>query len=329
MSEHPFVSVIIPTYNRAALLLEAVRSVCAQTYRPLEAVVVDDGSDDGTKESIEAYVHGVKQDDGVQVRYLRQTRQGGQVARNHGLRVANGTYVRFLDSDDWLFPQATTAQVDLLVATGAEVCYGRWRETLDGSTVAKAREGSFAADLDPDPVAALLGDQWCPPFCYLMLRETALRVGGWNGHYKALQDRDFINRIAFTGARFVTTSEMIGCHRHHTGPRVSRDDGDRWLRFMKETIDDGIEWLDRNSQWTKARRQAAALSLFRHARRYYGVDRTQFNACVNAIGRISPEFRAPGVFYPVVASLLGYWRAETFRRACRRLLGRVRSYAQT
>jgi GT2 family glycosyltransferase len=88
----PLVSVIIPVCNGAPFLAEAIQSVLAQDYPALEVIVVDDGSED----AIEAAVAALP----IEVRFLRQPNRGPAAARNHGLRVASGQYVAFLDVDD-------------------------------------------------------------------------------------------------------------------------------------------------------------------------------------------------------------------------------------
>ncbi|HEV3245155.1 MAG TPA: glycosyltransferase family 2 protein [Candidatus Paceibacterota bacterium] len=93
------ISVVIPTYNRKAMLPRAVQSVLAQTYHELEVVVVDDASTDGT-EALFAHAD-------PRVRYERLARNSGvHAARNRGLEIANGEFISFLDSDDELSPEA-------------------------------------------------------------------------------------------------------------------------------------------------------------------------------------------------------------------------------
>ncbi len=87
------VTAIIPTYNRAALLPRAIRSVLAQTHRPVELIVVDDGSADDTEAVVAAC--------DPSIRYIRHDRNQGQCAAlNTGIRAATGEFVCFLDSDD-------------------------------------------------------------------------------------------------------------------------------------------------------------------------------------------------------------------------------------
>ena len=86
------ISVIIPTYNYARFLAEAIDSALGQSYAPLEIIVVDDGSTDATSEVLAAY--------GDRIRVLRQKNQGVAMARNAGIAAARGDYLAFLDSDD-------------------------------------------------------------------------------------------------------------------------------------------------------------------------------------------------------------------------------------
>lgn len=91
----PAVSVIIPTYNRAAMVMEAIESVLAQSYADRELIVVDDGSTDDTEAAVAAFL--------PQFTYVYQEHQGVSAARNRGAAIARGEYLAFLDSDDlWL-----------------------------------------------------------------------------------------------------------------------------------------------------------------------------------------------------------------------------------
>jgi len=102
------VTAVITTYNRPELAKCAIRSVLAQTYRPLEIIVVEDGSSTGLQEWLQA--EGLEQ-----VRYVRhETNRGLAAARNTGLRLARGEYVAYLDDDDEWLPEKIARQVDLL-----------------------------------------------------------------------------------------------------------------------------------------------------------------------------------------------------------------------
>jgi len=102
----PLVSVIIPTYNRAELVAQAVESVLNQTYRKIEIIVVDDGSTDNTREVLRKYQGEVK--------YIYQQRSERSKARNEGFRHSKGDCIAFLDSDDVWLPTKIEKQVEVL-----------------------------------------------------------------------------------------------------------------------------------------------------------------------------------------------------------------------
>jgi glycosyltransferase involved in cell wall biosynthesis len=110
MSKTPFVSVVIPTFNRAGRVLAALKSVLAQTFREFEVIVVDDGSTDRTECVLQPLISAHKSE-GNQVRYIFQPNQGQSAARNRGVEAARGEWIAFLDSDDVWFPQKLELQM--------------------------------------------------------------------------------------------------------------------------------------------------------------------------------------------------------------------------
>jgi glycosyltransferase involved in cell wall biosynthesis len=102
----PLVSVIIPAFNVAEWLAETIHSVLAQTHRPVEVIVVDDGSTDGTPLVAQGFGNAVK--------YIRRLNGGVGAARNAGFRASTGEYVAFVDADDLWFPDKLARQVALL-----------------------------------------------------------------------------------------------------------------------------------------------------------------------------------------------------------------------
>lgn len=101
----PRVSVVIPTYNSAAMVKEAIESALAQSYSDFEIVVIDDGSTDDTEGVVRQY--------GDRVRYFKQENQGVSAARNAGIKHSSGEYVAFLDSDDLWLPEKLAEQIPL------------------------------------------------------------------------------------------------------------------------------------------------------------------------------------------------------------------------
>jgi glycosyltransferase involved in cell wall biosynthesis len=116
----PLVSVIIPTYERAFCVLDAVDSVLEQTHPDVECIVVDDGSTDGSYELVaEAFVSDPR------VRVFAQDHRGVSAARNLGLREVRGEYVTFLDSDDLMPPSRVRRQVDLLAELSCDATFSK------------------------------------------------------------------------------------------------------------------------------------------------------------------------------------------------------------
>ena len=102
----PKVSVIIPTYNCAHYLGQAIESVIGQTFRDFEIIVLDDGSTDNTSEIAGKY--------GNAIRYIRQANGGLPAARNRAIEASTGEFVALLDSDDWWAPTKLRRQLDFM-----------------------------------------------------------------------------------------------------------------------------------------------------------------------------------------------------------------------
>jgi len=99
------ISVVLPTFNRANLVSRAIKSVLAQSHKHLELIIIDDGSDDHTKEVVDSFTD-------PRIRYMHHGKnRGGAAARNTGIKAATGDYIAFLDSDDEWFPQKLEKQL--------------------------------------------------------------------------------------------------------------------------------------------------------------------------------------------------------------------------
>src|SRR5256885_6640982 len=183
------VSVVMPAYNVAWCIGRAVDSVLAQDFHQRELIVVNDGSTDGTRALLETYRGAIK--------VIDQTNRGMSAARNAGIRSALGTYVAFLDDDDWWLPEKLSRQVQLMqsrpeigfCSTAARVEDGDgrllnlWR-CPDGSTEILAT--LFAQN------AAIAGG------CSAVMVRTDLlnRVGGFDESLGGFEDPDLWIRLA-------------------------------------------------------------------------------------------------------------------------------------
>lgn len=115
------ISVIIPTYNRAGWLAEAVRSVLCQTLPPAEVLIVDDGSTDRTRSLVEELAG----ESSLPLTYIHQDNRGAAAARNTGIRAARGDTLCFLDSDDRFVPEKIALQYASLQSSGCRISHTR------------------------------------------------------------------------------------------------------------------------------------------------------------------------------------------------------------
>jgi glycosyltransferase involved in cell wall biosynthesis len=189
------VTVVIPTYNRADLIPIAVESALAQTYRELEIIVVDDGSTDDTATRLNAYAK--------HIRYVRQANGGVSAARNHGVKLARGSWISFLDSDDVWDPLKLESQLSALRELGKEfgVCF---TDTILSSASAD-RSAFEAAGFRPEaPVDALhdVIDWVLAPHPIIWIQSTLIRrealdaVGGFDETLRVSEDTDILFRLA-------------------------------------------------------------------------------------------------------------------------------------
>jgi len=217
--EAPLVSVIIPTHNRAHLLPTALESCLAQTHRAIEIIVVDDGSTDDTPAVMERHA-------APEIRYLRTENRGAQAARNTGIAASHGAYIKFLDSDDALMPDALEIQVARHAALGADpraIVTGdflRTDATMRKATLKRPRKPiRQAGEYDLGMVFINNPMTSCP----LYPRQAVTGIGGFDTSVPIQQDFDFAVRIALAGYRYLYFPDVIYRWRvHRLSPRVSQ-----------------------------------------------------------------------------------------------------------
>ena len=205
----PIVSVIVPTYNRANYLGEALDSILGQTFADYEAIVVDDGSTDRTAELVRSVSD-------PRIRYVYQENQGVSSARNRGIREARGSYVAFLDSDDLWLPELLETATKVLVSDSTiGLVYARaqaFHSTGDPLPYTSGAPPRFADDLLN---SALWGDFVCT-ITTVVRREILDWVGPFDETMKGNEDWDMWIRLSrVTGFRFV--DRVLALFRVHSG----------------------------------------------------------------------------------------------------------------
>ncbi|MEA2489351.1 MAG: hypothetical protein QOH21_1143 [Acidobacteriota bacterium] len=202
----PRVAIIIPCFNYAHTVAEALRSVLAQTAAEWECVVVDDGSTDGTRAAVEAFA---TRD--PRIRYVRQENRGPAAARNRGRAESTAPYLQFLDADDLLAPDKLAVQSAYLDAHPAvDVVIGpaTFFRPDDPERVLYSLHGHLSRPMAPrisgtDEVARMLEHFNIMVTPAPLVRRTIVeRAGGFNEAMYGSEDWDLWLRCALAGARF-------------------------------------------------------------------------------------------------------------------------------
>ncbi len=210
----PAVSVILPVYNRAALVERALASVLQQSYRDLEVLVVDDGSTDGTAAQVAAHPD-------PRVRLIRRDRNYGQAsARNLGVARAQGWLLAFQDSDDEWLPEKLARQVALLAPRhDLAMVYGDLvRIPQSGSPFVISAPDLVRGRIMDDRASGYasygLGIQTC------LIRSSVMReLGGFRDNMRCFEDLEFFLRLT---RRYTACRLAEPLVRYHDVPGVSK-----------------------------------------------------------------------------------------------------------
>ncbi len=206
--ERPFCSVVIPAFQAAEFIGQAIESVLEQSYPEHEIIVVNDGSTDDTEAVVRRY-------DG-RVRYIEQENGGPAVARNTGIAAARGEMLAFLDSDDWWAPNRLERCVEELLAQPEIDVVSTDAFLVDGDTATTKRWYGDLGNYEfppPDRQLAAMIDCNFMFTSTLMARTLLARVGGFDPAYLGTEDYDLWIRMLRAGARFALIREPLSYYR--------------------------------------------------------------------------------------------------------------------
>lgn len=208
----PEISVVIPTFNRAHMLPDAIRSVFSQTFADWELIIVDDGSDDDTKQVVSAI-------DDHRVKYLFQANKGLAGARNTGIRASSGAYLAFLDSDDLFLPNKLEQQLALFARNPALGLVAAGHYEVDEHLLVHR----VVAPWRSYPTLTL--EDWltsCPFIVpsVLVRRKWLDRVDLFDETMRFVEDWDLWLRLAQAGCLMDWFTEPVCCYRYHGNSMV-------------------------------------------------------------------------------------------------------------
>lgn len=187
----PTVSVVLPTYDRSNVLERAVESVLAQEYTDFELLVVDGGPAGGAGDVVASF-------DDERVRYVRSDDDGPAEARNHGIRLATGSYVAFQDSDDRWDPAKLRNQMRVFESAPSDVgvVYTAFRREFPDGTVQRVPRPSEVGRVEGDLRAQLLALNVVTTSAAVVRAECLEAVGGFDEALPTMEDWDLWLRIA-------------------------------------------------------------------------------------------------------------------------------------
>ena len=223
------VSVVIPVFNGVRFLAAAIESVAAQGYRPLEIIVVDDGSTDGSG-SVAAGMAGV--------RCLRQENAGPAAARNAGMAVASGEFFAFLDADDLMTPNRLDLQVGYLQDHPEVGCVLGRQELLLEPGVEPPKWATGAAASTEGP-AELFGDGMTHSMSIMARRAVFESVGAFDPRFRMGEDLDWLFRVREAGIPMTILGDTAVIRRLHGANATQDPVGYERARFavLKARID--------------------------------------------------------------------------------------------
>ncbi len=249
--EPALVSIIIPSYNRARLLIDALESIARASWRPLEVVVADDGSSDDTRQVVGDFA---SQHPDLRVQFLERPHEGANSARNAGFTASTGAFVFFLDSDDLIEPDAITTLMEVLDDPAIPYCVAQMVET-DLSGTQRYAEGFASSKLSYEGV---VGSRWAT-IVALYRRDLLDRLGAFDASLEWGEDKEFLWRIvAGAGAPGKVIDDVVALRRNHHWGQLTDDFSPSFMgRHTIAALDAFVAWALRTERMTPAIARAA------------------------------------------------------------------------
>lgn len=291
---NPLVSVIIPAYNGQEYIGAAIESVLVQNYRPLDIIVVDDGSAVHMADAVAGF--------GGEVRCVRQENAGTAAARNRGLRESRGEFIALLDQDDLWLPGKLERQIPRFSEDPKIGLVAAWMEVFDSLT------GEVRGTFRPSPeldVHDILGFE-LPPVQTMVFRRSALeKIGGFDASLRGTDDWDVNIRIA-TEFRVVSVGETLGRARMHSSQQGGN--GEQMYR-------NGMKVMDKHQHLHPGCDKCRAA-----VRKSRGLLRSHYYNYIR--GRARAAWRGRRYAVAATSALCAFWQ---YPPALKRVLGRALS----
>ena len=246
----PLVSVIIPAFNSADYIEEAIESVLSQTFQDFEIVIVDDGSTDTTSDILSRYADCT--------RLVSQKNRGVAAARNAGVENARGKFISFLDADDTFFPEKLAKQVELFEQSpslGMVIC-GWQLVTTSGESISLAKPWEYRPLLDLETAVLFKPAR---PSATMLRKKWFERVGGFNTELSSAEDLDLLLRLMIAGCKAAWLPAVMARYRQSASSLMKQ--GEALLQNTEQVMThfferanlpveiQRLQWQERYQSW--------------------------------------------------------------------------------
>lgn len=216
VNNYSLVSVVIPFFNRERMILSTLESVVAQTYRPIELILIDDGSTDNGLSLVKNWASTFDEKD-FKVVIKHQLNKGAPVARNIGMNLAKGDYIQFLDSDDFLAPQKIENQVEALIDSQADLAICDFQRVCVHDTIPnriRLNNGNLYDRLKKGHSVSI----FTPLITSNTLKKSFV---SWDEGLRSQQDKDFMLKLMLMTDNYIYTPGVWCSYIEHNNSQIS------------------------------------------------------------------------------------------------------------
>ena len=307
----PLVSILIPAYNAEKWIRYSIQSALGQTYAPIEVIVVDDGSTDGTVEEVLRF--------GDQVRLIHGGHAGANASRNLATAAARGEWLQYLDADDYLLPNKIADQIRFLRRND-------WQfDTVYSPTI--LREESTCAEtpteIQPPYDVAVQFVRWVP-FCthgMLLRRSAVIEAGGWREDQPVCQEHELILRLITANRSLGIWNQPATVYRFHSSGTISKNNPLRTMRMRMSIVERFEGWLEDNGRMTPALRKEIYAARMDTARVAWAIDEAEGEALARQASRAGHHWihgrHALPLSFQILTRAMGFRTAQRIARFVR------------
>ena len=233
INPNPLVSIVIPIYNASVFVAETIESTLKQSYQNIELILVDDGSKDNSYEIIKQYESPI-------ITVVKQANKGASAARNHGISLAKGNYIQFLDADDFLHPQKIEHQLNTLKSySDLHLIGGTWQRFIKNldqlygevAPITQQEVQHF------DNVDWLIKRPMMIPNTWLVSRKLIDLAGPWDEQISLNDDGEYFYRVIAASAGVVIDRKAATYYRSFNNSSLSSRNGRKamlsWIRSIQ------------------------------------------------------------------------------------------------